>query len=231
MPSTQRLDVWNEILRLGLVPIFYHSDLEVARRIVSACLAGGATVVEYTNRGDNAYGVFSQLAAHFASAEPTAILGVGSVVDAATAALYINSGARFVVGSVFNPDVARLCNRRKVAYIPGCATPTEISEAEGWGAEIIKIFPEAAIGGPDFVRAVRRPTPWTRMMPTGIEASEECIRAWLEAGAVAVGIGSHLVRKEWVEAGDYAAITNRTAQVLAWIQQARIKPTAEPGAV
>ena len=220
MARFDRLEVWNEILRIGLIPIFYHPNLEVAKRVVAACRSGGATVVEYTNRGDNAYRVFSDLAAHFAEADPSLILGAGSVIDPATAALYINSGASFVVGSVWNPEVARLCNRRKVAYIPGCATPTEISQAEELGAEIIKVFPAAAVG-PGFVKAVHRPTPWTKLMPTGIEATEATIRTWFEAGVAAVAIGSALVRKDWVEAGDYAAIAAKTAEVLDWIASVR----------
>jgi len=220
MARFDRLDVWNEILRIGLIPIFHHPNLEVAKRVVSACRTGGATVVEYTNRGDSAYRVFADLVARFAEADPTLILGAGSVIEPATAALFINSGASFVVGSVWNPEVARLCNRRKVAYIPGCVTPTEISQAEELGAEIIKVFPAAAVG-PSFVRAVHRPTPWTRLMPTGIEATEATIRTWFEAGVAAVGIGSTLIRKDWVVAGDYDAIAAKTAQVLDWIASVR----------
>lgn len=222
MARFSRLEVLNEIIRIGLVPLFYHADLKVAKKIVAACRAGGARVVEYTNRGDNAYRVFSDLVSHFAEADPSIILGIGSVVDPATAALYIASGANFVVGSVLNPEVARLCNRRKVPYVPGCASPSEISQAEELGVEIVKTFPGCAVGGPEFVRAILGPTPWTRMMPTsGVDATEERIREWFEAGVAAVGIGSRLVRKEWVEAGDYDAITDKTAQVIAWIRQVR----------
>jgi 2-dehydro-3-deoxyphosphogluconate aldolase/(4S)-4-hydroxy-2-oxoglutarate aldolase len=222
MTRFRRLEVLNEILESGLVPLFYHPDVEVARRIVSACRAGGARVIEYTNRGDNAYRVFSDLVAHFAKVDPSIMLGVGSIVDAPTAALYLASGASFVVGSVWNPEVARLCNRRKVAYVPGCATASEISQAEELGIEIVKTFPGVAIGGPGFIEAILGPTPWTLMMPTsGVEATEESIRAWFGAGAAAVGLGSKLIRKAWVDAADYAAITALTAQVLEWIRQVR----------
>ncbi len=222
MARFSRLEVLSEIIRIGLIPLFYHGDLATAKQIVAACSAGGARVIEFTNRGDNAFGVFSDLVSHFASAEPSLILGVGSVVDPGTAALYISGGANFVVGSVWNPEVARVCNRRKVPYMPGCATPSEISQAEELGVEIVKTFPGCAIGGPAFVKAVLGPTPWTRMMATsGVEATEDSIRAWFEAGVAAVGIGSNLVRREWVEAKDYAAITSRTAQVIAWIRQVR----------
>lgn len=222
MARFSRLEVLNEIVRLGLVPVFYQPDLAVAKQIVTACAAGGARVVEFTNRGDNAYRVFAEMAAHFAQAAPEVILGVGSVVDAGTAGLYINSGANFVVGPVLNPEVARLCNRRKVAYSPGCATPSEISEAEEWGVEIVKVFPGQTVGGPAFVRSVLGPMPWTRIMPTGgVDATEESIRAWFGAGVTAVGIGSKLVSKARVAAGDFEGIAQQVAQVLAWIAQAR----------
>jgi 2-dehydro-3-deoxyphosphogluconate aldolase/(4S)-4-hydroxy-2-oxoglutarate aldolase len=201
MARFSRLEVLNEIMHIGLVPIFYHSDLDVAKKIVAACSAGGARVVEYTNRGDNAYRVFSDLVSHFAEADPSVILGIGSVL---------------------NPEVVRMCNRHKVPDVPGCASPSEISQAEELGVEIVKIFPGCAVGGPEFVRAVLGPTPWTRMMPTsGVDATEESIRAWFEAGVAAVGIGSKLVRKEWVEAGHFDAIAAKTAQVIAWIRQVR----------
>ncbi len=222
MASFSRLEVLNEMLHTGLVPLFYHPDFEVARQIVAACRAGGARVVEYTNRGDNAYRVFSDLVAHFAQADPSLILGVGSIVDAPTAALFLSSGANFVVGSVLNSEVARLCNRRKVTYIPGCATPSEISQAEELGVEIVKTFPGVAVGGPGFVKAVLGPTPWTLMMPTsGVDPTEVSLRNWFGAGVAAVGIGTKLIRKQWVEAGDYEKITVKVAEVIGWIRKVR----------
>jgi 2-dehydro-3-deoxyphosphogluconate aldolase/(4S)-4-hydroxy-2-oxoglutarate aldolase len=222
MARFSRLEVLNEIVRIGLVPVFYQPDSEVARRIVAACAAGGARVVEFTNRGDNAYRVFSDLVMHFAAADPTVILGVGSVVDPGTAALYIASGANFVVGPVLNPEVARVCNRRKVAYSPGCGTVSEISQAEELGVEIVKVFPGSSVGGPAFVKSVLAPMPWTRLMPTGgVAATQENLRAWFEAGAAAVGMGSKLITKELVAAGDFDGITRQVAQVIAWIREAR----------
>jgi 2-dehydro-3-deoxyphosphogluconate aldolase/(4S)-4-hydroxy-2-oxoglutarate aldolase len=222
MARYDRLCVLNTMIELGLVPVFYNPDLEVARQIVAACRAGGARVVEFTNRGDFAFQVYTALAQHVAEAEPDVILGVGSVIDAPTAALYISAGANFVVGPVLNPEVARLCNRRKVAYSPGCGSVSEISEAEELGVEIVKVFPGTQVGGPAFVKAVRGPMPWTRIMPTGgVNATEESIRAWFEAGAACVGIGSKLIRKDLVAAGDFDAISEKVAQVLAWIKEVR----------
>jgi 2-dehydro-3-deoxyphosphogluconate aldolase/(4S)-4-hydroxy-2-oxoglutarate aldolase len=222
MARYDRLQVLNTMIELGLVPVFYNPDLEVAKQIVTACRAGGARVIEFTNRGDFAFQVFTALSQHVAEAEPDVILGVGSVIDMPTAALYISAGANFVVGPVLNPEVARLCNRRKVAYSPGCGSVSEISEAEELGVEIVKVFPGTQVGGPAFVKAVRGPMPWTRIMPTGgVDATEESIRAWFGAGAVCVGMGSKLVSKELVAKGDFDAISNKVARVLAWIQEAR----------
>jgi 2-dehydro-3-deoxyphosphogluconate aldolase/(4S)-4-hydroxy-2-oxoglutarate aldolase len=216
------MTVLNAIIETGLVPVFYNGDLEVAKQIVAACVEGGTTVVEFTNRGDRAWNVFTQLAEWAEKAQPGVILGVGSVIDLPTAALYISSGANFVVGPVLNPEVARLCNRRKIAYMPGCGSASEISEAEELGVEIVKVFPGAEVGGPAFVRAILGPMPWTRIMPTGgVEATEESIQGWFGAGVACVGIGSKLVAKDLVATRDYRGISNRVAQVLAWIEEAR----------
>jgi len=219
MARFDRLTVLYAVVQTGLVPVFYHSDVEVAKQIVAACAKGGARVVEFTNRGDRAWNVFTQLVDWADKAYPGAILGVGSVIDAPTAALYIGSGANFVVGPILNSEVARLCNRRKVAYMPGCGSATEISQAEELGVEIVKVFPGAEVGRPGSVKAVLAPMPWTRVMPTGgVDATEESIRAWFRAGAACVGIGSKLITKELVAAGDWDGISKKVAQVLAWIQ-------------
>ncbi|HSR32698.1 MAG TPA: bifunctional 4-hydroxy-2-oxoglutarate aldolase/2-dehydro-3-deoxy-phosphogluconate aldolase [Anaerolineae bacterium] len=224
MARFSRLEVLNTILELGLVPVFYHKDVEVAKKVVTACVAGGARVVEFTNRGDFASQVFGQVSEYFAQVDPSVILGVGSVIDAPTAAMYIANGASFVVGPLLNPEIARLCNRRKIAYSPGCGSVTEISQAEELGVEIVKVFPGSSVGGPAFVKAVLGPCPWTRIMPTGgVDATEESINAWFTAGVACVGIGSKLIRKDLIAAGDWSGITAKVQQVLAWIKEAREK--------
>jgi 2-dehydro-3-deoxyphosphogluconate aldolase/(4S)-4-hydroxy-2-oxoglutarate aldolase len=224
MARFTRLEVLNSMIDLGLIPVFYHQDVEVAKKIVVACAAGGARVIEFTNRGDFAYHVFTDLARHFAKADPRIILGVGSVVDAPTAAMYIASGANFVVGPVLNAEVARLCNRRKIAYSPGCGSASEIAKAEELGVEIVKVFPGSSVGGPGFVKAVLGPCPWTLIMPTGgVEATQESISAWFKAGVACVGMGSNLITKEAIAAGDFEAITRNVAQTLSWIKEVRGK--------
>ena len=217
---TDRLEWYRSVLASGLVPLFYHGNVEVACAVAAALVDGGAVAVEFTNRGSGALRVFQELAAQPAVAG-TASLGVGSVIDAPTAALFIAAGAQFVVSPSFNAEVARLCNRRKIAYLPGCATPTEISNAEEWGAEIVKIFPGKA-GGPAFIKDVLGPLPWARLMPTGgVRLSAKSMREWFAAGACCVGMGSDLVRGELVAAGDYAAISANVSAALGFIEDAR----------
>ncbi len=222
MARFSRLEVLNEILEIGVVPVFYNSDLDTAKKIVDACVAGGARVIEFTNRGDNAYRVFSDLVLHYSKANPSVILGVGSIVDPATAALYISSGANFVVGPILNPEVAKTCNRRKIPYSPGCGSASEIGEAEELGVELVKVFPGDCVGGPKFVKSVLGPMPWTRIMPTGgVSATKESIDTWFKAGVSAVGMGSDLVKKDLVDAGNFAAISAKTAEVISWIKAVR----------
>jgi 2-dehydro-3-deoxyphosphogluconate aldolase/(4S)-4-hydroxy-2-oxoglutarate aldolase len=216
------MTVLNTMLETGLVPVFYNADAAVAKNIVAACAEGGARIVEFTNRGDRAWHTFTELITWAEDAQPDIILGVGSVVDAPTAALYIASGTNFVVGPILNPEIARLCNRRKVAYSPGCGTASEVSQAEEMGVEIVKVFPGGLVGGPAFIKAVRGPAPWTRIMPTGgVAATEENVKGWIEAGAACLGMGSKLVRKDLVAAGDFDAISENVSNVLRWIQEAR----------
>jgi 2-dehydro-3-deoxyphosphogluconate aldolase/(4S)-4-hydroxy-2-oxoglutarate aldolase len=222
MAKFSRVEVINEILRIGVVPVFYHADIDIAKKVVEACAAAGLRVIEFTNRGDNAWRVFSDLVQYFAADDPGVILGVGSVVDPGTGALYISSGANFVVGPVLNPELARICNRRKISYSPGCGSASEISQAEELGAEIVKIFPGDSVGGPKFVKSILAPMPWSRLMPTGgVDSSRESLEAWFKAGVAAVGVGSNLVRSEWVAAGEFDKITDLGRKMIGWVRLAR----------
>jgi len=229
MARFTRLEVLNRIVDVGLVPVFYHGDFEVASQVVAACAAGGLTVFEFTNRGDHAIEVFAALERRLAKETPGMILGAGSIVDEATAALYVAHGASFIVGPSFNERVARFCNRRKIAYMPGCATLTEIGTAEEAGVEIVKVFPCEAVGGPEFVKALLGPSPWTRVMATGIsEVTPAGLGAWFKAGIVAAGIGRELLKKELLEKGDYAGITHRAAEIREWIRKVQPPATKAP---
>jgi 2-dehydro-3-deoxyphosphogluconate aldolase / (4S)-4-hydroxy-2-oxoglutarate aldolase len=222
MACFDRLTVLNKMIEIGLVPIYYPGDSQTAKQIALACAKGGGRVVEFTNRGDMAVEVFKELSQHLAATDPGVILGAGSIQDAPTAALYISLGANFIVGPNLNPDVARLCNRRKVPYSPGCATATEIAQAEELGVEIVKLFPAESAGGPGFVKAMLGPSPWTRIMPTGgVEPTEESLAAWFKAGVACVGMGSNLITAELVKAGDFDVIAKKVAAVLALIRKVR----------
>lgn len=222
MAKFSRIDVLNEIVSVGLVPLFYHPDINVMKNSIIACANSGIRLFEFTNRGDGAYEMFKELFLFCQQKYPNMMIGAGSILDPGTASLYISSGANFIVGSVTNNEVAKICNRRKIAYIPGCATPSEISYAEELGVEIVKIFPGSTVGGPEFVKNILGPTPWTKIMVTGgIEVNEENISSWIKAGAVCLGIGSNLFRRDYIKNEDYENITLLISQILEWIKKAR----------
>jgi len=215
MSRFTRIQVASAMLKTGIVPVFYHTDTEVCKKVLKACYDGGIRVFEFTNRGDFAHEVFRDLNKYAARELPDMILGIGSVVDAGTASLYIQLGANFIVSPILNEDMAKVCNRRKILWSPGCGSVSEISRAEELGAEIIKIFPGSQVGGPGFVEAVKGPMPWTSLMPTGgVEPTEESLKAWFKAGAACVGMGSQLLKKSWIEEGNYAQITHTCQQAL-----------------
>lgn len=215
-----RLTVLTALEAQGVAPVFYHPDADVCLNVIRACARGGAPVIEFTNRGDFAVDLFGDIARELQRTDPEVILGIGSVVDAGTASLYLNRGARFVVSPCLVPEVARVCNRRMAAYFPGCGSVTEIGQAHELGCEIVKLFPGASVGGPDFVKAVLGPMPWTKIMPTGgVEATEESLKAWFGAGIVACGIGSNLVTKALLDAQDYDGIEKRVRDTVALIKK------------
>ncbi len=223
MSRHTRLHVYNSLFESGLVPLFFTPEPETAKRVAQAAAAGGARLLEYTNRGPGALDVFRELRAFCAERLPELIVGVGSVMDAPTAALFIAEGADFIVAPIFDEATVRLCNRRKIPYIPGVGSATEITRAEEWGVEVVKVFPGGQVGGPAFVKAVLGPMPWSRMMPTGgVEVTRDSIQAWISAGACAVGIGGNLVTKE-VLAGDFERLTEKVRDCLAWIAEAKAK--------
>lgn len=222
MAQYDRMAVLNAIFDAGIVPVFYNKDAETTIRIVEACAQGGARCVEFTNRGDLAHHVFTEAVRHVMANKLDVIMGVGSIADAPTAALYIANGANFVVGPLLNEEVARLCNRRKIAYSPGCGSVTEIGQAEELGVEIVKVFPGSEVGGPAFVKSILGPCPWTRIMPTGgVDATRESLESWVKAGVAAVGAGSKLITKDLVDSKDWDGLAEKVAQSVQWIKEIR----------
>jgi 2-dehydro-3-deoxyphosphogluconate aldolase/(4S)-4-hydroxy-2-oxoglutarate aldolase len=202
-----RLAVLTALESQGVAPVFYHPDPAVCLNVIRACARGGARAIEFTNRGDFAVDLFGDIARELQRTDPDVILGIGSEIDAGTAALYLNRGARFVVSPCLVLEVARVCNRRMTAYFPGCGSVTEIGQAHELGCEIVKLFPGASVGGADFVKAVLGPMPWTKIMPTGgVDPDEASIAKWFGSGIVAAGMGSKLVTDAAVKAGDWAGI-------------------------
>jgi len=204
-----------------MVPLFYHSDIEIAKKVLKACYDGGARLLEFTSRGDFAHQIFDELNRYVIRELPDMIMGVGSVTDAAAASLYMQLGANFIVTPVLREDIAVVCNRRKVLWSAGCGSLTEIARAEELGGEIVKLFPGSTYG-PGFVKAIKGPQPWTSIMPTGgVSTEEDNLRAWFDAGVTCVGMGSKLISKEVLANGDYEGLKAKVATTLNLINNIR----------
>lgn len=222
MARFSRIKACQIMAETGMVPVFYHADLEVAKQVVKACYEGGVRAFEFTNRGDFAHEIFGELNKWAAKECPEMILGIGSIVDAGTASLFLQLGASFVVGPLLNPDIFKVCNRRQVAYIPGCGSVSEIGYAQELGAEVVKVFPAGNVGGPSFVKNVKAPMPWTNIMVTGgVEPTEENLTKWFDAGVTCVGMGSNLFPKDVLAAKDWGKITQMCKDALAIIGRAK----------
>lgn len=206
MAKYSRIEVASVMESTGLVPLFYHDDIEVAKKVTKACYNGGARLLEFTSRGDFAHEIFRDLSKYCLEELPGMILGVGSVTDAASASMYMALGANFIVTPVFREDIAIVCNRRKVMWAPGCGSLTEICRAEELGCEVVKLFP-GGIYGPNMVKAIKGPQPWTSIMPTGgVSPTLENLKGWFDAGVTCVGMGSKLITKDAVANRNYAQI-------------------------
>lgn len=207
----------------GMVPVFYHNDLEISKQVLKACYDGGVRAFEFTNRGDFAHEIFGELNKWAAKECPDMILGIGSIVDAGTASLFLQLGANFVVGPLLNPDIFKVCNRRQVAYIPGCGSVSEVGLAQELGAEVVKVFPGDVVG-PAFVKGIKAPMPWSNLMVTGgVTPAEENLSKWFAAGVMCVGMGSNLFPKDVIAAKDWNKITQLCKDSLATIAKLRTK--------
>jgi 2-dehydro-3-deoxyphosphogluconate aldolase/(4S)-4-hydroxy-2-oxoglutarate aldolase len=221
MAKYSRIEVAQQMKDNGMVPLFFHSDIEISKKVLQACYDGGSRLMEFTSRGDFAHEVFGTLNKYALAELPGMMLGVGSITDAASASLYMSLGANFIVTPVFREDIAIACNRRKVLWSPGCGTLSEIARAEELGCEIVKLFP-ADIYGPEFIKAIKGPCPWTNIMPTGgVYPTVESLSSWLNAGATCVGLGSQLISKDILDKNDFDGLKNKVSQVLDIIKNIR----------
>ena len=221
MARFDKLQVLKKIGETGMVPVFYHKDAEIAKKVIKACYEGGVRAFEFTNRGDFAHEVFAECVKYAAIECPEMAIGVGSVVDASTASLYIQLGACFVVGPLFNPDIVPVCNRRLIPYCPGCGSVSEIGKAQEMGCDLVKVFP-GDVYGPSFVKSVLAPCPWSKIMVTGgVAPTEENLSAWMKAGVYCVGMGSLLFPKDRVAAQDWQYVTDKCREALGYIAQTR----------
>lgn len=221
MAKYNKIQVITTMKETGIVPVFYNSDITLSKNVLKACYDGGIRAFEFTNRGDFAQEVFAELVKYAAKELPGMIMGVGSVVDPATAALYIQLGANFVVGPVFNPAVVPICNRRLIPYCPGCGSVREVSAAQEAGCDVCKVFPGDVLG-PAFVKDLRGPMPWSQIMVTGgVKPEKSNLEAWFKAGATCVGMGSNLFPKDVVAAGDWAKITALCKEAIEIVKQVR----------
>ena len=206
---------------VGMIPLFFNNDIELSKKVLKACYDGGAKLLEFTARGDFAHEVFGDLIKYIVKELPGMIMGVGSVSDAAQASLFMSLGANFVVTPLLREDIATVCNRRKVLWSAGCGSLTEIARAEELGCEIVKLFP-GDIYGPQFVKSVKGPQPWTSIMPTGgVSPTEENLKGWFDAGVTCVGMGSKLISKDIIANEDFAKLEMNVRKVLAIIKSLR----------
>ncbi len=224
MAKYTKSEVLNAMKETGVVPVYFNSDLETSKAVLKACYDGGIRVFEFVNRGDFAHETFGELNKYALKELPGMIIGAGSIVEEGTAALYMQLGANFIVSPLLNPAMARVCNRRKVMWAPGCGTISEINHAQELGAEVVKVFPASEIGGPSFVKAVKAPMPWTDIMPTGgVDTSKENLKNWFDAGVTCVGMGSKLFPKDIIANKDWNGLTKIVKELMNNINDIRKK--------
>jgi len=222
MAKHKRLAVLQKMKEIGIIPLFNHHDPDVSKNIAKAVYEGGCPILEFTNRGDRAYDVFLEIAKFRDQKFPGMILGVGTVVNGTTAAMYIQAGADFIVAPIFDEETARTCNSQKIPYLPGCGTVSEIHEAHLTGVEMIKVFPAGQVGGPAFIKAVLGPCPWAELMPSGsVSPDMENLKSWFDAGAACVGMGSKLISKEILQTENYKKLEEDVKKTLKLIRDVR----------
>lgn len=207
-------EIFEEIKRTRVVPLFTHDDPTLAVEVLKAAYEGGIRVFEFTNRKKNSFQVFGSLVKH-RSQYPDLMLGIGTIMDPDTTLKFIDAGADFIISPILKTSMAEICHRYNKHWMPGCATLTEIVTAKEFGAEIIKIFPGSVLG-PGFVSSIMPVVPDLNLMITGgVEPTEQNLSSWFKAGAMAVGMGSQLFTKEILDNRDWVQLKTKVSQALA----------------
>ena len=220
MPRFNKLQTLNYISENKVVPVFYNSDVDTSINVMKSLYKGGIKILEFTNRGDFALEVFNELEKYCQKNLPDMILGAGSISDETMANMYISSGSNFIVGPLTNENVAVACNRKKIPYMPGCLTPSEISKAEELGCDVVKVFPADSVDGPSFIKSVLAPMPWSWIMPTGgVDMEEEGLKNWLGSGVFSVGMGSKLFTNEIIKNRDWGLLESQCKKLVETINR------------
>jgi 2-dehydro-3-deoxyphosphogluconate aldolase/(4S)-4-hydroxy-2-oxoglutarate aldolase len=197
----------------GMIPVFNHVDLEVAKGVLDASYKAGIRVFEFTNRATNSLEVFKELY-DYAGKYPDMVMGIGTIFTTEDANAFIEAGADFIVSPALIPELAVYCNSKNVFWIPGCATMSEIFQAKKLGATLVKAFPGNVVGSA-FVAAAKSVYPELHIMPTGgVEPTEENLKEWFDAGVYCVGMGSQLFKKDWIKNQQYDLLEDKIADTL-----------------
>jgi len=204
----------------GLVPVFNHPDIEVAKGVLDACYEGGVRVFEFTDRSANASNIFGQLKEYAARYEDLS-LGIGTVFTLEKTKTFLDLGAEFIVSPAMIPEMGEYCREQNTIWIPGCGSVTEIFHAQQLGAKLVKIFPGNVLG-PGFVKSAKAVFPDLAFMPTGgVTPTEENLKSWYDAGVLCVGMGSKLISKELLENHKFIELEDNVRTILSTIQRIR----------
>lgn len=197
----------------GMIPVFNHVDIEIAKGVLDASYKAGIRVFEFTNRATNSLEVFKELY-NYASKYDDMVMGIGTIFTTEDANAFIEAGADFIVSPALIPELAVYCNSENIFWIPGCATMSEIFQAKKLGATLVKAFPGNVVGSA-FVAAAKSVYPDLHIMPTGgVEPTEENLKEWFDAGVYCVGMGSQLFKKDWIKNQQYDLLEDKIADTL-----------------
>ncbi len=210
-------DVLRRIKEIGVVPVVRASSAEEAMQVIEAIKAGGIHVLEITMTVPRAVRVIEEIANAYGD---EVIVGAGTVLDAETARAVILAGAQFVVSPALNLDTIACCRRYSVAVMPGALTPTEVVQAWSAGADFVKVFPCGAMGGASYIKSLKAPLPQIELIPTG-GVSLTTAASFIEAGAVALGVGADLVDTKAIRAGQPEKVTEAARAYIDAVRKAR----------